>query len=167
MKIILRPLHKNDRHALVALADNIRIWNNMRDRMPYPYKLQHADEFTRYSLSRNPLQTLAIEADGQFAGCIGIELNEDIYRFSVEIGYWIGEPFWGKGIASQALDQMLQHITHYFPQMVRVYAKVFEYNKASMRVLEKNGFILETVHKKSAVKNNQVVDEYLWVKLLP
>lgn len=166
MNVTLRPWHKNDRLLLASLANNINIWNNVRDRLPHPYQLHHADEFIRFSLSHKPFRILAIDADDVLTGCIGIELQEDISRLTAEIGYWIGEPHWGRGIASQAVALMLQHVTEKFPQIVRIYAKVFEYNKASMKVLEHNGFNLESIQKRSAIKNDTIVDEYLWVKLM-
>lgn len=165
MNVTLRPWHKDDRFVLTSLANNIRIWNNVRDRLPYPYLLHHADEFIRFSLSHRPNRIMAIEVDGELAGCIGIELQEDIARLTAEVGYWIGEIYWGRGVATEALKQMLSYSFDRFPQLIRVFAKVFEFNASSMKVLERNGFYLESIQQKSAIKNNQVVNEYIWVKL--
>jgi RimJ/RimL family protein N-acetyltransferase len=92
-------------------------------------------------------------------------LKEDISRRSVEIGYLVGEMFWGKGIATEAVKRLLQFIEQKL-DMVRVFAHVFEHNTASMKVLRKNGFYLESIQRKAVVKNNQVMDDYVWVKLL-
>ncbi|HET9826384.1 MAG TPA: GNAT family protein, partial [Chitinophagaceae bacterium] len=77
----------------------------------------------------------------------------------------IGEEYWGKGIATEAIRQLVEYIQKKF-DVVRVYAEVFAYNKASMKVLEKNGFYLECIRKKAAIKNNVILDDYVWVKLL-
>ncbi len=164
MKIRLRLWQKDDSHKLAELANNIHIWNNVRDRLPHPYLLQHAEEFIHYCTSQPVPTVMAIEADDQLAGCIGIELQTDISRISAELGYWIGEPYWGKNIATTAVAQMTDYTFAYFPQIIRLFARVFEYNKASMRVLEKNAYKLESVQKRSVIKNDRILDDYVWVK---
>lgn len=163
MKVHLRLWDKKDNHALAELANNIKIWNNVRDRLPHPYELKHADEFIYYCIMQPSSTIMAIEADGNLAGCIGIELQTDISRISAELGYWIGEPYWGKNIASTAVAQMVDYSFAYFPEISRLFARVFEYNTASMRVLEKNGFHREAILKQSVIKNNQIWDDHVWV----
>ncbi len=107
---------------------------------------------------------MAIEAGGELAGCIGVELQTDISRISAELGYWIGEPYWGRNIATMAVAQMTDYTFAYFPGIIRIFARVFEYNVASMRVLEKNGFHREAIHKHSVIKNHRVWDDHLWVR---
>ncbi|HRN56015.1 MAG TPA: GNAT family N-acetyltransferase [Agriterribacter sp.] len=165
MQVVLRPWQKKDRFLLAELADNVQIWNNVRDRLPHPYTIQHAAAFIKYCRRQDPPQVLAIEAEGQLAGCIGVELQDDISRISAELGYWVGEPYWGKGVATKAVQYMLEYTFDMFPYLIRLYARVFEYNKASMKVLEKNGFYLEAVQQKSAIKNDKITNEYVWVKL--
>ncbi len=165
MKVHLRLWREDDTPQLTELANNIHIWNNLRDRLPHPYLPEHAAAFIQYCNAENAPAVLAIEADGQLAGCIGIERQTDVSRVSAELGYWIGEPYWGKNIATMAVAEMTHYVFAYFPLIVRLYARVFEYNKASMRVLEKNGYHLESIQKKSAIKNNRILDEYIWVKL--
>ena len=164
MQVTLRPWQKNDRSILAALANNISIWNNVRDRLPHPYTLQHARAFIKYCKKQDPPHVLAIDVNGHLAGCIGLELQDDIFRISAELGYWIGEPYWGRGVATEAVKQMLEYVFEAFPVLSRIYAKVFEYNKASMKVLERNGFHLESVQKRSVIKNNEIIDEFVWVK---
>lgn len=164
MQVILRPWKKEDRHVLATLANNIHIWNNVRDRLPHPYTLANADEFIRFCITQKTHSVLAIEVDGELAGCIGLELQEDVSRIGAEIGYWIGEPFWGKGVATLAVSIMIKYVAENFAHLVRIYAKVFEHNIASMKVLEKNGFHLECIHHKAAIKNNTILDEHVWVK---
>lgn len=164
MLVTLRTWQKDDRYVLAELANNINIWNNVRDRLPYPYKVQHAASFIKFYRRQTPSQSLAIEMEGRLVGSVGIELQEDIGRISAELGYWIGEPYWGKGIATEAVGKMIGYAFGNFPQVIRLYAKVFDFNTASMIVLEKNGFHLEAIHRKSAIKNNSIHDEYLWVR---
>ncbi|HRP56212.1 GNAT family N-acetyltransferase [Agriterribacter sp.] len=164
MRVTLRTWQKKDRPALAALANNIRIWNNVRDRLPHPYTIQHAGAFIKYCRKQDPPHILAIEVNGQLGGCIGLELQDDVSRISAELGYWIGEPYWGRGVATEAVKQMLEYTFDTFPVLSRIYAKVFEYNKASMKVLERNGFQLESIRKRSAIKNNEIIDEHVWVK---
>jgi RimJ/RimL family protein N-acetyltransferase len=109
---------------------------------------------------------MAIVYNGQIAGSIGVMTKDDVYRKSIEIGYFIGEPFWGKGIASQAVSHLIEYIKANF-DVIRVYAEVFHHNKASMKVLEKNGFHLEGIREKAVIKNNIILDDYVWVKFLP
>lgn len=161
----LRVWKKNDRAILAELANNINIWNNVRDRLPHPYQLKHADKFIVYCLAQKPPYILAITADDHIAGCIGLEMQTDTAALTAELGYWIGEPYWNKGIATEAVKLMLEYIDNNFPILIRIYAGVFENNIASMRVLEKCGFYLEAIHRKAVVKNNVISDYYLWVKL--
>ncbi|MBX3239915.1 MAG: GNAT family N-acetyltransferase [Chitinophagaceae bacterium] len=164
MKVRLRLWSRNDNMALAELANNINIWNNLRDRLPYPYQLQHANEFISHCLLQPSPTIMAIEADGILAGCIGVEMQTDISRISAELGYWVGEPFWGKQVATIAVRQMTEYTFSYFPQIIRLFARVFEFNKASMRVLEKNGFHLESIQKRAVIKNDRILDDYVWVR---
>ena len=108
--------------------------------------------------------TFCIAVDGKLAGSIGVTLRDDVYRKTAELGYFIGEEYWGQGIATEAIKQMVKYVQKKF-DLVRIDADVFEFNKASMRALEKNGFHLESIRKKAAFKNNIIVDDYVWVKL--
>jgi RimJ/RimL family protein N-acetyltransferase len=105
----------------------------------------------------------AVTYNGKVAGSIGCVPKTDVYRKSIEIGYFIGEQFKGNGIATEAVRILLEYVQHRF-DVVRIYAEVFANNKASMRVLEKNGFYLEAIHRRSVVKNNVLMDDYIWVK---
>ena len=161
----MRPWQKPDRHILAGLANNIRIWNNVRDRLPHPYALQHADAFIAYCAAQKPPHVLAVTVDDHIAGCIGLEMQTDVSRLSAELGYWIGEPYWNKGIATEAVKQMLEYTFQNFPSLVRIYAGVFEKNTASMRVLEKAGFYLEGIQRRAVVKSEVIMDYYIWAKL--
>lgn len=166
MKVILREWNKEDIETLVVLANNKKISDNMRDLFPSPYTMKDAEEWINLNQNRNPATNFAIEADGKLVGGCGFRIKEDVYRCSAEIGYWIGESFWGKGIATIAISLLLEKITSEFPFLVRVYAEIFENNKASMRVLEKIGFHLESIRAKSVIKNNIIMDDHVWVKII-
>lgn len=166
MKVHLREWRKEEAELLAKLANNKKIADNMRDLFPNPYTIGDAMKWIAANENKTPPTTFAIEADGAFAGGCGIHPKEDVYKCSAEIGYWIAEPFWGKGVATEVVKQLLEKTIPHFPNIVRLYAEVFEHNKASMRVLEKNGFHLESIRKKAVIKNNVVMDDYVWVKLL-
>jgi ribosomal-protein-alanine N-acetyltransferase len=165
MKVVLREWKKSDSTALAKIANNKKIWDNVRDRLPYPYTEQDAKEWLALVKKQKIVTTFCIEADGELAGSIGFTLKEDVYRKSAEIGYFIGENFWDQGIATEAIRQLVSYIEKNF-DLVRIYAEVFEYNKASMKVLEKNGFYLESIRKKAAIKNNIVINDFVWVKII-
>lgn len=165
MKVIIREWKKKDKKALLQLVNNKKIWDNVRDRLPFPYTKKDADEWLQLNTGVKPVLNYVIEVDGQFAGSIGMVPKEDVYRCNMEIGYWLGEPYWNKGIITKAIALIESVIWKDYSDVVRIYADVYEYNKASMKALEKNGFHLEAVHKKAVIKNNLLLDEYVWVKL--
>lgn len=164
-KIVLRPWQKEDAQALAAIANNGKVWDNVRDFFPTPYTVLDAEQWLDSIRKTRPFLNFAILYQGRIAGNIGIVPKEDVYRMSVEIGYFIGEEFWGKGIATEATRLLVEYIEQEF-NVVRIYAEVFETNKASMRVLQKNGFYLEGIRRKAVIKNGEIMDDYVWVKLI-
>lgn len=164
MAVTIRQWAIEDINSLVKYANNINIWNNLRDYFPHPYTEEHAKSWIDNNGNSTPLINFAIDLDGEAIGGIGLILNTDVYVMSAEIGYWIGEPFWGKGIVTEAIRQMTEYTFYYF-DIVRIYAEVFENNKPSMRALEKNGYYLEGVRRKSVFKNGILMDDFIWVKL--
>ena len=166
MAVLIRQWTDEDLPNLVSHANNINIWNNLRNYFPYPYTDEAGKAWLEEIKLASPIVNLAIDLDGQAIGGIGLILNSDVYIKSAEIGYWLGEPFWGQGIATEAVRQMIEYTFYYF-DIIRLYAEVFETNKASMRVLEKNGFYLEGVRRKAVLKNAVLMDDYIWVKLRP
>ena len=166
MAVTIRQWTENDLQSLVFHANNINIWNNLRNYFPHPYTEEDGKNWLEKTIGAAPVVNLAIDLDGEAVGGIGLILNSDVYIMSAEIGYWIGESCWGKGIATEAVRQMTEYTFYYF-DIIRLYAEVFETNKASMRVLEKNGFYLEGVRRKAVLKNNVLMDDYIWVKMRP
>ncbi len=164
-KIILRPWQKQDAQELAAVANNRNIWNNVRDALPSPYTVMDALQWIVHVNGQQPVINFAIVCEGMVVGSIGCHTKEDISRKNIEIGYFVGEPYWGKGIATEALKQLLNFITTRL-DVVRIEAHVFAQNKSSMKVLQKNGFYLEAIHRKAVIKNNEILDDYVWVKLI-
>jgi len=162
--IRLRGFSDLDQVRLAELCNNKKIWDNVRDLLPSPYTEQNALEFIRRCQQQNPPVSFAIEYKGELAGCVGLTLQTDVYRLTAEIGYWIGEPYWGLGIATKAVGLLTEYG---FGQLdlVRIFTGVFDFNKASQRVLEKSGFKLEGIFKKSIIKNGKIGDEYRYSKL--
>lgn len=144
--------------------NNPIIFDNGYDKVPNPFTQKDAEEFIRLQLKKNPPKRKLIYWKGEFVGEIGIEIKEDVFRLSGEMGYFIGEPFWGKGIASKAINLMIDYIYNNF-NIIRIEAGVFDFNKPSMRVLEKNGFHLESIKRNAVIKNEKIIDDYIWVKL--
>ncbi len=163
MYISLRPWIENDASELSAYFNNIKIWNNLRDYIPHPYSLDDAERFIGNQAEIVPVQNFAILDENEIVGGIGIALQTDIYRMNAELSYWVAEPFWGKGIATIAVGLMTQYVFETYA-INRIVAEVFENNKASNRVLEKNGFNLECVRRRGILKNDLLMDDYVWVK---
>ncbi len=158
----LRPFREGDQPSLQHHANNPRVAANLRDVFPYPYTLIDADWFVRVG-SRQPNQlNRAIVVNGQAVGGIGAVQQPDIYRASAEIGYWLGEEFWGKGIVTAALRQLVPVVFDEWPEVQRIFAGVFAHNTASMRVLEKAGFVPEGVLRRALLKHGRVSDDHLF-----
>ena len=157
--ISLRTLREDDAEVLASYANNPRIAVNLRDGFPHPYMIGHAIEFIRNFGSNPDANVRVIECDGKFCGVIGLHRQADVYYQTAEIGYWIAEPFWGKGIATEAVRQMT---AYGFETMglLRIHTGVFEYNPSSMRVLEKNGYVRDGIFRKSVTKMGKVWDEF-------
>jgi RimJ/RimL family protein N-acetyltransferase len=135
----------------------------MRDLFPSPYTRADADRFIAMATGPSRNLLLAIEVDGRAAGGIGIHPLEDVYRGTAEIGYWLGEPFWGRGIATHAVRALVPVAFERYP-VQRLQAGIFSSNPASMRVLEKCGFTKEAVHRQAITKHGFLLDEVLYVR---
>jgi RimJ/RimL family protein N-acetyltransferase len=164
--VSLRPLNETDAQALALLANNKKISDNLRDAFPCPYKLEDAVGFISVCEQEEPVFTFAIEYKGEFCGIIGLVKQMDVYRLSAELGYWLGEPFWNKGIMNKAAGLIVKYAFDHL-DLIRLFSGVFEYNKASRRVLEKAGFTLEAIFKNSVFKNGKIFDEYRYCYLKP
>ena len=157
----VRGWRPGDETSFAQHANNRRVWRNLRDDFPHPYTLADAERWVRHAARLAPETQFAIEVDGAAAGGVGLLLQEDIARRSAEIGYWLGEAFWGRGI----MTAVVRAVTDYAfasLDLCRVYALVFEWNPASCRVLEKAGYRLEGRLRKSATKDGHTLDQLLY-----
>jgi len=162
--VTLRPLNLSDKTQIAQLANNKKIWDNVRDAFGHPYTEKNAEEFIEMQSKSETEKVFAIDFHGKLCGLVGLILQKDIYRKSAEIGYWIGEPFWGKGIATKAVELITQYAFDEL-KLIRIFAGAFEYNVGSMKVLEKNGFQKESVSKKAVFKNDKFWDEHRYALL--
>lgn len=156
----LRSFHTSDLDALVRLANNPNIAKTLTDRFPHPYTEQDGLRFLEFAInSKQDDKHLlhAIEVDGQFAGGIGLHPESDIFRLNTEIAYWVGEPYWNKGITTQAIKEVVKYGFTEF-DFTRIFARLIGSNKASARVLEKAGFTLECTIPRSIIKNGLLED---------
>lgn len=163
----LRVWKDDDINALVSALNNKKISNNLRDTLPQPYTIEDAMMWVEKNKALHPNQNFAIEmndvdVDVDVAvGAIGIVLKEDVHRMTAELGYWLDEKYWNRGIATAAVKQMVDYTFKTFP-VHTIFSCVFEHNKASMRVLVKSGFKLDAVKKNGVIKNETVMDEYIF-----
>jgi len=149
----------SDVDALVRHANNRKIWLNLRDAFPHPYTRQDARQFLRGVRDRMPETTFAIAVEGEAAGSVGFVLHRDVERVSAEIGYWLAEPFWGRGITTEALIAVTRHAVAAHG-LTRIFAVPFAWNAPSCRVLEKAGYVLEARLRCSAIKDGRLTDQF-------
>ena len=160
----LREFEESDAASLAKYANNRKIWAGVRDIFPHPYSLENAKDFIEMATEEQPAHIFAIEIDGQAVGAIGFHTQDDVYRYSAEIGYWLGEPYWGKGYMSEIVSLFVQKVFER-SNVWRLYAGVYHTNAASRRVLEKAGFVKEGVLKKAVFKDGKVLDEVRYALL--
>jgi RimJ/RimL family protein N-acetyltransferase len=149
---------------LIRHANNPRIATRLRDGFPYPYTLHDARKWLKNVGDSRDNIILAIVVEGEAAGGIGLHGMKDVYRYNGEIGYWLSEQHWGKGIMTEAVGIMVEYAfvrTHW----LRLFACIYENNPSSMRVLEKNGFHREAIHRRAVMKEGKLQDEHLFALL--
>ena len=162
----VRSWRATDLESLVLYANNRNIWINVRDRFPYPYTRRDGQEFIRLASRSDPETMFAIAVNGEAIGGIGFMLQADVDRMSAEIGYWLGEPFWGRGITSESVVAVTQHAIRKHG-LTRVFAVPFASNLASCRVLEKAGYVLEARLRRSAIKDGVIIDQLQYGFIVP
>jgi RimJ/RimL family protein N-acetyltransferase len=161
---VVRAWRKGDARAIARWADNPRVARNLRDRFPHPYTLADAKRWIRAANAYDPPTHFAIEADGEAVGGIGFDVFDDVDRRTAEIGYWLAEPYWGRGIATAAVTAVSEYAFHRF-DLARLQARVFEGNDASMRVLEKAGYEREGRLRRSVTKGDRTIDSYIYARV--
>lgn len=161
MEITLRPWHLDDLTDLVALANNKNIAQYMADVFPYPYTLENGKIFIDFATSKSNSTIFAITLNNQIVGSIGLHVQADILKKNAEIGYWLAEEYWGKGIMNQAINQMVNYGFDNL-DIVRIFARIYGTNKPSQKVIEKTNFKLEAKFEKTIFKNNEFLDELIY-----
>jgi RimJ/RimL family protein N-acetyltransferase len=161
MTFSLRPWTLADLESLVQHANNPQIAKFMTDGFPHPYTRENGEAFIAFATKDEPIHIFAIDVNGEAVGGIGIHPQHDIQRKNAELGYWLGEPFWGKGIMSEAIQQIVAFAFNTY-DIDRIFARPFGSNLASQRILEKNHFQLEARFEKTFFKNNQFEDELIY-----
>jgi len=162
----VRSLRADDAPSLARHANNRKIWLNLRDAFPHPYTDRDGITFIRDSLAMSPECRFAIDVGGEAVGCIGFVLHGDVERVSSELGYWLSEEHWGKGITTQAVMAVTAYAIGGHG-LTRVYAVPYGWNAASARVLEKSGYTLEGRMRRSAIKDGRVIDQLLYAFVVP
>jgi len=160
----VRNWRKDDLDCLLRYANNPKIAGNLRDQFPHPYTRRDAIDYLDYVRGSQVPLSFAVELAGEAIGGIGFKQGIDIARLSMEMGYWLGEPFWGRGLMTRAVTATSDWAFDHY-NVVRLFATTFAHNTASMRVLEKSGFEREGILRRSAIKNGEVLDQVLYAKL--
>jgi RimJ/RimL family protein N-acetyltransferase len=150
-----------DKASLLRHANSRQIWRNLTHLFPHPYTEADADDWLSVSNQLAPSLHLAIEYEHEAVGGIGILAGEGISAHVGRLGYWLGEQYWGRGIATAAAQAMIRH-AFTGSLFLRLEAQVFEWNPSSMRVLEKVGFVREAVLKHSVQKDGELIDSVLF-----
>lgn len=161
MILKLRPWKANDLERLVKIADNKNIADNLTNKFPHPYTKESGKGFIQFANTNTPPHIMAIEIDGALAGGVGIHPLDDIFCKNAEMGYWLAEEYWGKGLMTQAVKEMVAYGFENF-EIDRIFARPFGINIGSQRVLQKAGFILEAKFEKTLYKNGNYYDEHVY-----
>lgn len=162
----VRVWRLQDAEALVLHANNINVAKQLRDRFPHPYSRHAAQAFLKHALTSVPVTNFAIEIDGEAVGGIGFVPGTDVERYSAEVGYWLSERCWGRGVATEALRLVTKHAFERY-NLLRLFALPFADNVASVRVLEKAGYTREGLLRASSVKFGQPRDQLLYARINP
>ena len=157
----VRSWEWRDRDAIVRHANNRNVSINLRDRFPHPYTANDARRWLESVVGRDPETNFAIAVADEAVGGIGFTVQDDVAHRSAEIGYWLGEEFWGRGIATDALIAVTDYAFANY-DLCRLYAHVFEWNQPSARVLEKAGYVFEGRLRKSVTKEGKTIDQLMY-----
>ena len=162
-RCLLRALVPQDAPALVTHADNPAVARNLFDAFPQPYDLVAATAWATHEAGSGHFgRVWAIVVDGGLVGCIGLQQERGWLRCNAEIGYWVGEAFWRRGIASDAVRQVTDWAFAAVPEITRIHAPVFSWNEGSQAVVRRCGYVREAVLQQSAIKNGEVIDRVVW-----
>lgn len=163
-RCVLRPWRRSDADPLVRHANNINVARQLRDRFPHPYTRDHAREFLEAVAGAEPPTNFAIEVAGEAGGGLGFVAGRDVERYSAEVGYWLGEALWNRGIASEALELFTRYAFDRL-RLLRLFALPLADNTASIRVLEKAGFAREGTLRAACVKYGEPRDQVMYARI--
>ena len=158
MEFKLRKWEKSDIKSMVKYANNINVSKYLTDEFPYPYVEKDAEDYLKLIENDNPTKVFAIEVNGEAVGSIGIFPQSSIHKKNAEIGYWLAEEFWRKGIMSEAIRQIADYGFKTF-DVTRIFARPFDINIGSQKALIKAGFTFECEFEKTIFKNGEYYDE--------
>lgn len=166
MESTIRQWRISDKDRLAEMLNNPKVLDNLRDGLPCPYTPEDGEEYILSMLTADETKTFAfaITVDGLVIGSIGVFRCDNIHFRTAELGYYVGEPYWGKGYTTSAVKQVCQHVFAH-SDILRIFAEPFARNVASCRVLEKAGFQYEGTLRQNAVKNGAVIDMKLYARL--
>ena len=160
---LLRPLIPSDAASLAQHANDRDVWLNLRDRFPHPYTLTDAESYIGVVAGRAEQFSFGIVIDGNAVGSISLIPGADIARRTAELGYWLGRPYWGRGVMTNAVGAVTNYAFDVL-KLTRVFAVPFGHNTASCRVLERTGYAKEALMRRSAVKAGEVLDQVLYAR---
>ena len=163
-RCVLRPLLPEDAPSLAQMADDITVWRNLRDMFPHPYTLEHAERFIEHASGQSPTCHRAIVIEGHAVGTIGLKLGTDVERVSAEVGYWLGAPYRGRGVMTDVIQAFTDEAFEIF-SLSRIFALPFAHNVASCRALEKAGYVLEGVLRRSCIKEGLIIDQRQYARI--
>lgn len=159
MDFKIRHWEIGDLESLVKYADNRNVAKNLTDKFPHPYTREDGLKFLEFASKAGNI--FAIEIDGEAVGGIGIFPQDDVHAKNAETGYWLAEPFWGRGIVTKAVKEIVEFAFKTY-DIERIFARPFGTNTASQKVLEKAGFTLEAKFEKTICKNGELLDELVY-----
>lgn len=163
---VVRPWRWDDATAIARHANSRAVWRNLRDRFPHPFAVDDAYRYLATAVGVEPVTRFCVEVEGEAAGSVGLHVGSDIERVAAEIGYWLGERYWSRGVMSAAVRAVTDYALTALA-LERVFATPFADNVASARVLERAGFDREGTMRRAAIKDGRVQDMVLYARVRP
>jgi len=160
----LRSYESTDKNAIVKYANNYNVSRLLRDLFPFPYTEKDAEFWLQQALRQEVESNFAIANHEELIGAIGLNAQDDVNRYSAEIGYWLAEPYWGKGIATEAIRILTEYAFNNF-KLNRIFANIYEGNIASEKALLKSGYKKEGTMRKAVFKEGKFIDQYIYAIL--
>jgi [ribosomal protein S5]-alanine N-acetyltransferase len=160
----IRPWRLDDADSLARHANNRKVWIALRDLFPHPYTIEDARTFLKSVINSEPVTLFCVEANEAAVGEVGIRIGTDVHRRTAELGYWLSQEFWRRGIMTEAVAAFTDFCFEQF-QLRRIYAEPFANNPASARVLEKAGFAFEGRLKNNVLKDGKLLDSLLYARI--